>query len=50
MMDLSEILIVAFIVSVIYFLTHRWWRHRQAAKLADKLLQEVVKGKDSFRR
>ncbi|MCA9461867.1 MAG: hypothetical protein R3B83_09850 [Nitrospirales bacterium] len=28
----------------------RWWRHRRAGKLADKLLAEVIKGKDAFRR
>ena len=28
----------------------RWWRYRRAAKLADKLLDEVIKGKDAFRR
>ncbi len=26
------------------------WRRRRAAKLADQLLEEVVKGKDAFRR
>ncbi len=29
----------------------RWlWRRRRAAKLADQLIEEVVKGKDAFRR
>ncbi|MBI5854803.1 MAG: hypothetical protein HZB35_06155 [Nitrospirae bacterium] len=29
----------------------RWiWRRRRAAKLADALLAEIVKGKDAFRR
>jgi hypothetical protein len=27
-----------------------WYRRRVAAKLADELLHEVLKGKDSFRR
>jgi hypothetical protein len=27
-----------------------WFRRRRAAKLADQLLDEVVKGKDAFRR
>ena len=31
-------------------LFHKWWRYRRAAKLADKLLAEVLKGKDAFRR
>lgn len=35
---------------VIYAIIHRWWRYRRAAKLADKLLAEVIKGKDAFRR
>ena len=35
---------------VIYAMTIRWWRYRRAAKLADKLLAEVIKGKDAFRR
>ncbi len=50
MTNLSEILVLTLVVTVVYFLIQRWWRHRQAAKLADKLLQDVVKGKDSFRR
>jgi len=28
----------------------RWYRKRRAAKAADKLLVEVLKGKDAFRR
>ncbi len=28
----------------------RWWRHRKAAKQADTLLSNIVKGKDAFRR
>lgn len=28
----------------------RWYRRRVAARLADKLLRDVVKGKDAFRR
>jgi len=28
----------------------RWIRRRRAARLADQLLDEVVKGKDAFRR
>lgn len=35
---------------VTYAITIRWWRHRRAAKLADKLLAEVIRGKDAFRR
>ena len=29
---------------------YSWWRNRKAAKLADELLANIVKGKDSFRR
>ena len=28
----------------------RWWRNRKAGKLADELLSNVLRGKDSFRR
>ena len=35
---------------VVYAVTIRWWRYRRAAKLADKLLAEVIRGKDAFRR
>jgi hypothetical protein len=35
---------------VIWAMAIRWWRYRRAAKLADKLLAEVIKGKDAFRR
>jgi hypothetical protein len=28
----------------------RWYRQRVAARLADKMLADVVKGKDAFRR
>jgi hypothetical protein len=35
---------------VIWAITIRWWRYRRAAKLADKLLAEVIRGKDAFRR
>jgi len=35
---------------VTYMIGLRWWRYRRAGKLADKLLDEVIKGKDAFRR
>lgn len=41
-LTLSTILVLA--------IAQKWWRHRQAAKLADKLLADVIKGKDAFRR
>ncbi|MDP3089938.1 MAG: hypothetical protein Q8N04_04630 [Nitrospira sp.] len=31
-------------------LVRRWYRRRIAAKLADQMLSEVIKGKDAFRR
>jgi len=34
----------------IYTIIQKWWRQRQAAKLADQLLSEVIKDKDAFRR
>ncbi|MEX0829550.1 MAG: hypothetical protein WD032_04855 [Nitrospirales bacterium] len=41
-LTLSTILIITII--------QRWWRRRRAAKLADKLLADIIKGKDAFRR
>jgi len=43
-------LILALSTILVSTLCHKWWRHRRAAKLADKLLAEVLKGKDAFRR
>ena len=48
--DLTGVLILSLAAVVLYFIGLRWWRYRRAAKLADHLLEEVVKGKDSFRR
>ena len=48
--DVTVPLLLVICTVVIYFLVLRWWRHRKAAKLADKLLADVVKGKDSYRR
>ncbi len=31
-------------------LGRRWYRRRVAARLADKMLADVIKGKDAFRR
>jgi hypothetical protein len=36
--------------AVVAMLGRQWYRRRIAAKLADRLLDEVVKSKDSFRR
>ncbi len=35
---------------VLFLLGRLWYRRRLAAKLADDLLRDVVKGKDAFRR
>jgi hypothetical protein len=40
------VIVGAFLVEV----GRRWYRRRIAAKLADQLLRDVVKGKDAFRR
>ena len=50
MEGLSTAIILILVLVVLYIIGLRWWRHRRAAKLADKLLAEVIKGKDSFRR
>ena len=34
----------------VYTIVQKWWRRRRAAKLADELLADVIKGKDAFRR
>ena len=35
---------------VLWLVIHQWYRRRKAGKLADKMLEDVVKGKDDFRR
>ncbi len=41
---------IAVVVGFGLTLGHLWYRRRAEAKRADKLLEEVVKGMDSFRR
>ena len=48
--DLSTGLILVLGTIITYLIGLRWWRYRRAGKLADKLLAEVIKGKDAFRR
>lgn len=48
--SLTTGLLLVLITIVVYAITIRWWRYRRAAKLADKLLAEVIRGKDAFRR
>lgn len=43
-------LIAAAVAMVVIGLVRRWYRRRVAAKLADQMLSEVIKGKDAFRR
>lgn len=43
-------LILALCTVGIYTIVQKWWRQRQAAKLADQLLSDVIKNKDAFRR
>lgn len=50
MSDLTFALLLSIGTVVVYVLLSRWWRYRRAAKLADSLLEEVIKGKDSLRR
>jgi hypothetical protein len=35
---------------LVYTIVQKWWRRRRAAKLADELLADVIKGKDAYRR
>jgi hypothetical protein len=48
--SLTTGLILTLCTIIAYTIIQKWWRHRRAAKLADKLLAEVIKGKDAFRR
>jgi hypothetical protein len=48
--DVGWILLAIVISGWMVELVRRWYRRRVAAKLADKMLADVVKGKDAFRR
>jgi hypothetical protein len=50
MEDVGWALGVGVVVLFLFELGRRWYRRRVAARLADKLLRDVVKGKDAFRR
>ena len=43
-------LVFAAVAVVVVGLVRRWYRRRVAGKLADKMLSDVIKGKDVFRR
>jgi hypothetical protein len=48
--SLTTGLILTLCTILVYVIVQKWWRNRRAAKLADKLLADVIKGKDAFRR
>ena len=48
--SLTTGLILTLCTILVYTIVQKWWRQRRAAKLADKLLADVIKGKDAFRR
>jgi hypothetical protein len=35
---------------VLWLVIHQWYRRWKAGKLADKMLKDVIRGKDAFRR
>ncbi len=43
-------LVAAVAAMVVVGLGRRWYRRRVAARLADQMLSDVIKGKDAFRR
>ena len=48
--ELGWALVVAAVAVVVIGLVRRWSRRRVAGKLADKMLSDVIKGKDAFHR
>ena len=50
MEDAGLVLLIVGAGAFLIELGHRWYRRRVAARLADKLLADVVKGRDAFRR
>ncbi len=49
-MDNTVIVALTFGVGCLLLLARHLWRRRRAARLADQLLNDVVKAKDAFRR
>lgn len=43
-------LIAAVVGMIVIGLGRQWYRRRVAARLADQMLSDVIKGKDAFRR
>ncbi len=50
MSDATVLVLVLVIGLPIFAIVRYWYRRRQAGKLADDLLKDVLKGKDAFRR
>ena len=50
MSDVTVLVLVLVIGLPIFAIVRYWHRRRQAGKLADDLLKDVLKGKDAFRR
>jgi hypothetical protein len=48
--DTGWLLLVLAIAVVLIEVGRRWYRRRIAARLADKMLADVLKAKDGFRR
>lgn len=48
--DAGWLVVVVMSGGLLVPLARRWYRRRVAAKAADRLLAEVLKGKDAFRR
>lgn len=48
--DAGWLVVVVMSGGLLFALARRWYRRRVAAKSADRLLAEVLKGKDAFRR
>ena len=48
--DLEWLALILLLGILLFPFGRRWYRQRRAAKSADRLLAEVVRGKDAFRR
>lgn len=48
--DTSWLIVMAIGGGLLWVVIHHWHRRWKAGKLADQLLQDVIKGKDAFRR
>lgn len=50
MEDTGLALVIVVTGAIVIALGRRWYRRRLAAKLADQVLEDVLKDKDAFRR